>query len=109
LAARKGYFFIISDQLQPMSKLTSLLKLIVVQFSVEDMADAKQLISSSSVQLSSLSPQVQEQAKRMTGWVFIQHESPGLSLQCPAFVGPTVILPSISALDRNFFSWLLET
>jgi len=53
--------------------------------------------------------QVQEQAKRMTGWVFIQHESPGLSLQCPAFVGPTVILPSISALDRNFFSWLLET
>ena len=41
-----------------MSNWASLLKLMFVQFSVNDMGDIKQFISSSSVQLSSLSPQV---------------------------------------------------
>ena len=53
--------------------------------------------------------QAQEEAENSSGWVFLQYSSPELSLHCPAFVGPSVILPSISVLDREFYHWILES
>ena len=99
---------------------------ISTQFVVTDIKDVKQIISCESIQLSSLSQQVllwyqaqkltwimmvlqaQEEASKLTGWVFLQFSSPELFLQCPAFLGYSVIFPSISALDRDFYRWMLE-